>query len=526
MRRWGLAAFVCVVVAPTAAWAQADVTASSGEPEAASTPQEIVYGAMPGGIHAPEAENLPAGIGEVSTLAGFGYRKGLLGPNERFGRALGDIAAAYAPIDILTIGLSLDGRYDRHYGGNPSPDDGYVGDPHLNVRLSKAVGANHFGAQLGIWVPGKNAPSIAGSATSLDIRGLASFAAGPATVSLSAGFRIDNSAKSVDDVTKLSLQDRVSLGASNYNAVLGGLYVAIPAGKAFVGLESTFELYVGSAPTGMADLAEGSLLLRGALTAGMHFTDQWSGIFFLEAAKSPGILTTQVMNASIPIIPYEPVFTAGFGLQARFGGPKHTGDITEKDCHKHNPPDCPAVKVPLTADITGTVVDEAGKAVVGAKVSLVLKNSQVAPVATDEKGTYTFKGVPIGNSVDNKPQLEETGIDVNVSVDGKKPGKAAIAQVAAGPNTAPEIKLEPVLPPGQLKVLVRDLKSGKPIANAKVAIEGSDKKFDSGADGVGQLDVPPGTYKITVNAPGYAAQELDVTIEPNGVVFKNIDLHK
>ncbi len=513
-------------MAPIVAWAQADVTASSGEPEATTPTQPVVYGAMPGGLHAPSAEGLPAGIGEVTTLSGFGYRKGLLGPNERFGRVLGDIAAAYAPIDILTIGLTLDGRYDRHYGGNPSPDDGYVGDPHLNFRLSKAVGANHFGAQLGIWVPGKNAPSVAASATSIDIRGLASFAAGPATVSLSAGFRLDNSAKSVDDVTKLSLQDRVSLGASNYNAVLGGLYVGIPAGKAFVGLESTFELYVGSAPTGMADLAEGNLLLRGALTAGTRFTDQWSGIVFLEAAKSPGILNTQVMNANIPIIPYEPVFTAGLGLQARFGGAKHGSSIVEKDCHKHNPPDCPAVKVPLTADITGTVVDEADKPVVGAKVSLTLKNSQVPAVATDDKGSYTFKAVPIGNSVDNKPQLEETGIDVNVSVDGKKPGKAAIAQVAPGANTAPAIKLEPLLPPGQLKVLVRDLKSGKPITGASVAVSPGDKKLDSGADGVGQLDLAPGQYKITVTAKGYAAQDLDVTIETNGVVFKNIDLHK
>ena len=516
-----------MVVTPAVAWAQADVTASVDSGAAAPAPApNVVYGAMPGGLHAPSAETLDKGVAEVSLLSGFGYRKGLLGPNERFGRALGDIAVAYAPSDMLAFGLSLDGRYDRHYGGNPSPDDGYVGDPHLLARVAKAVGKNHFGAQLGVWIPGKNAPSVAASAISFDIRALGTFAAGPAMLSISAGFRLDNSAKSVDDVTKLSLQDRVSLGASNYNAVLAGAQLAIPAGKAWIGLEASMEAYIGSPPTGQADLAEGTMLLRGGAVAGVKLNDQWSAVAFLEGAKSPGILLTQVMNANIPIVPYEPVITGGLGLEARFGGPKKGSDIVEKDCHKHNPPDCAAVKVPLTADISGTVVDEADKPVVGAKVSVTLKNSQVPAVATDEKGQYAFKSVPIGANVDNVPKLEETGIDVSVEVEGKKPGKGSIAQVAPGANTVPTIKLEPVLPPGQLKVLVRDLKSGKPVANATVAVAPGDKKFESGADGVGALDLQPGQYKITVTAKGFANQELDVTIDPNGVVFKNIDLHR
>jgi len=33
-------------------------------------------------------------------------------------------------------------------------------------------------------------------------------------------------------------------------------------------------------------------------------------------------------------------------------------------------------------------------------------------------------------------------------------------------------------------------------------------------------------YRITVKAGSYASQDLEVTIEPNGVAIKNIDLHK
>jgi len=145
---------------------------------------------MPGGLHVASAQTLPAGTGEISMLSGLGRRSGLLGPTHKFNRAIGDLAFAYGVTDILTVGVSLDGRYDKHWGIPVSGDDGYVGDPHLNIRVAKAVGANAFGAQLGVWVPGKNAPSIAGSATSVDIRGLASIAAGPGLLSIDAGFRL------------------------------------------------------------------------------------------------------------------------------------------------------------------------------------------------------------------------------------------------------------------------------------------------------------------------------------------------
>jgi hypothetical protein len=541
MRRWGPLAALYVVILPASAWAQADVAASADEPAAAAPAENIVYGGMPGGVHAMSAETLPKGVAEVSTLSGFGYRKGLLGTNERFGRLIGDIAAAFGATENLSIGLSLDGRYDRHYGGMPSPDDGYVGDPHLNIRFGKAVGKNSFGAQLGVWVPGKNAPSVAASATSVDVRGLATIAAGSAKLSLSVGFRLDNSAKSIDDLTKLSLQDRVSLGASNYNAVLAGAQLMIPAGKAWIGLESTLEAYIGG-PTATPDaqngaaLAEGSLTLRGGAVAGIRFNDQWSGLAFLEAAKTPGVTMTQVANASIPIVPYEPVITFGLGLQASFGGAHHAGPAPERPCWEM-PGGCKPDERPIFGDINGTVTDSDGKPLVGAKVSVkghVYTEGSPAPVITDDKGGYHVTNVKIGRRITtpgttgpvSDEKVDETSIDVAVQLADKKPGAATIEKPKTGDNTVPPIKLDPLLPPGQLKVAVRDLKSGKPIANATVTIQGANKNFQSGADGIGSLDLAPGTYKISVSAPGYKSQDLDVTIEPNGVVFKNSDLSK
>jgi hypothetical protein len=550
MRRWGLASFLSVLLVPLTASAQeADVTAGVSADNTVAPSQAIAYGAMPGGLHAPTAETLPKGAVQVSSLMGLGRRTGLLGPDHKFTRGVGDLAIAFGATDYLSIGISLDGRYDRHSGSTGDPamnamtqtpviedEDGYVGDPHLIVRIAKGTGSTLFGGQLGIWVPGKDAPSIAGSAISIDARALVSLPAGPGLLSFSGGFRLDNSAKSVDDPMVYSLSDRVSLGVSDYHALFAGAQLRIPAGKAWVGLEGSLDAFVGGpsdpdptdpAAVKHAELARGNLILRGGVTAGYHISDQFSAIVFLEAAKVPGINDAQVDDGNVPLVPYEPIFTGGVGLQARFGGPKSVAPtFTERDCAKHNPPDCPDVKVPILTEVSGTVVDAAGKPVVGAKVSLGLKLSQVNPVVTDEKGAYVFKGVPIGHRLANTPTIEETAGEITVEVDKMKPGKATVVQLAEGANTVPPINLEPVLPPGQLRGVVRSLPGGKAVANANVTVVGATQKATTADDGTFTIDLAPGQYKIKVSAKGLKDQELDVTIDPNGVAIKNIDLQK
>ena len=226
--RWGLASLLSALSFPLTVSAQeADVSAGVSAEQGIAPSQAIAYGAMPGGLHAPTAETLPKGAIQVSTLTGLGQRSGLLGPDHKFTRGVGDLAIAFGATEYLSIGVSFDGRYDRHSGAvgdatkntmTTTPvragEDGYVGDPHLIVRVAKGTGSTLFGGQVGIWVPGKDAPSVAGSAISIDARALVSLPAGPGLLSFSGGFRLDNSAKSVDDPMSLSLSDRVSLGVS------------------------------------------------------------------------------------------------------------------------------------------------------------------------------------------------------------------------------------------------------------------------------------------------------------------------
>ncbi|MBA3456995.1 MAG: hypothetical protein H0T42_28155, partial [Deltaproteobacteria bacterium] len=284
-RRWGLASFLSLVAAAPIASAQpADVTASAAPTDVDPAPSQVIgYGAMPGGLHAPSAQTLPKGAVEVATLGGFGWRKGLLGSDHRFGRGIGNLAIAFAPHEAITIGVSLDGRYDKHYGNAAMCTDdcnGYVGDPRILVRAASASGNLRFGGQLGVWIPGKDAPSVAGSAISVDGRALVSLKAGPGLLSFSAGFRLDNSAKSVEMPTSLSIHDRVSLGVSEFHAVLGGVHLGLPVGNsAFVGFEGSVDYFIGDGetPAGASSPHEApGPLIRFGATAGFHITPQYT----------------------------------------------------------------------------------------------------------------------------------------------------------------------------------------------------------------------------------------------------------
>ncbi len=534
-RRWGLASFLSLVAAAPLASAQpAEVTASSAPTDVDPVASQVIgYGALPGGLHAPSAQTLPKGAVEVATLGGFGWRKGLLGPDHTFKRGIGNIAIAFAPHELITLGLSLDGRYDKHAGAAAMCTDecnGYVGDPRLLVRVAKASGNLRFGGQLGIWIPGKDAPSVAGSAISFDARGLVSLKAGPGLLSFNAGFRLDNSAKSVEMPESLSIHDRVSLGVSEFHAVVAGVHLGIPVGnKAFVGLESSLDLFLGEGATPVGGTtpheAPGPVIRFGA-SAGYHLTPQYTVLAFVEGAKVPGILLSEAMAGDIRLVPYEAVVTGGIGFQARFGGPKGpSGNVGINDCAK-NPEgaDCPAIPLDLFASIDGQIVDDAAKPVVGAKVTVKMKNYTGTGV-TDDKGAWRVDKLPVGKKVKGVEALDDTTAEVTVEVGGKKPSKSTVT-LKVGDNKTERIALDPLLPPGQLRAVVRSVVTGKPLAGATVTIEPGTIKASSGADGTFTVDLAPGQYKITVSSPGLAEQQLDVTIDPNGVAIKNIELHR
>jgi hypothetical protein len=261
-------------------------------------------------------------------------------------------------------------------------------------------------------------------------------------------------------------------------------------------------------------------IIRGGAQVGVALGNAFTLIGFVEVAKVPGLDASAVMAGNIVLVPYEPMVTGGLGLQARFGGPDRAGAASHI---VKNATPVPVVVVE-TADLSGIVFDETGRPVVGAKVTVKLKNNTGTAV-TDGKGAYTVAKLPIGKTVDGKTVLDDTGAEVAAEVANKKPGAATLT-LGKGANAVPPITLDPMLPPGQLRAVIINIGTSRPIAGATVVIEPGGVTQTSGPDGKFTVDLPPGRYKLTVTARGLATQQLDVNIEQNGVAIKNIELHK
>lgn len=523
MRRWGILAVLLGSMGSTAAADNAsDAEAMRGlvdretrlghEDESGPVPR-VGYSALPGGLHVASAEALPTHSVALSLISGLGYRKGLLSADHSYTRAIGQIAAAYAPLRDLMVGLSLDGRRDSHKDYQGKSDDNYVGDPHLLARYAAPVGRVRLGGQLNLWVPGKDAPSVAASAISVDARALLSIDAGFGTLAVNAGFRLDNSDKSIDDPEALSVEDQVSLGTSKFHAVLGGASLTVPLGRAYASLEGSTDVFVGDGAP--------SPIVRGGVQLGAAINDTFRVVGYLAVATSDGIRSEALMG-EIPMIPYEPQVTGGLGLQAVFGRASHPPSAPSAQITRNERP--AVIPVIETADLSGIVFDDAGKPVVGAVVTVKLKN-HTATAVTDARGAYAIAKLPIGKTIDGKTELDDTIAEVSSEVANKKLSTVTVT-LTKGANAAPPLTLESALPPGQLRAVIISVGNSRPVAGATVTIEPGGVTATSGADGKFTVDLPPGQYKLTVTARGLAQQTLDVNIEQNGVAIKNIELHK
>jgi hypothetical protein len=513
MRRWGLAFCLSVVVAPVVALAQSSR-------DAVPPPQAVGYAAMPGGLHAPSAETLTKGVVEVSTYGGFGQRKSLLGSTSKFTRGLGSVGVAFAPTSLITVGLSLDGYFDKHDDG--SHQDGFVGNPNLVVRIVKPIGNLRVGGQLGIWVPGGDAPSVKLGATTVDARALLALKAGPGWLSFSGGYRLDNSYESVDDPMSLTPQDRVSLGVSEFDAVLAGVHLGLPLGaKAFVNVEGTVDYFVGEGVTpsgGIAAHEAPGALFRFGGNVGYHLTDQYALFAFVEGSKVPHISSADRFMDDIRLIPYTPTIAGGLGFSARFGGPKPpAGDVTRNRTQQDIPLDA-------YADVSGVVVDDTGAPLAGAKVEVKLK-SRTGTAVTDAQGAWKIEKLTIGHTVNGVTTLDDAAAEITVALDGKKPARQTLV-LAQGGNAIAPTALDPDLPPGQILGLVRGAGSGSPIAGATITVEPGGYTATTDAEGNFTIAVPPGEYKVKATAPGLKQQILDAKVEINAPVLKNFELRK
>jgi hypothetical protein len=175
----------------------------------------------------------------------------------------------------------------------------------------------------------------------------------------------------------------------------------------------------------------------------------------------------------------------------------------------------PAPKpAPTTGVIAVAVASDTGEALAAAEVT-VEPGGQPGPgeraARTGSDGRAVFPGIARGPA------------RIRVIHAGHRES-TKVVDVAAGRTAAVRFALEPALPPGQLRGLVRSFR-GRPLAaRLEVAPLGIETRSD--ARGEFEIDLPPGEYQVSVDAPGYRAQERRVKIEKDGVTILNVDLRR
>jgi hypothetical protein len=438
----------------------------------------------------------------VAGTTGYGLTESIGAIEGTHHRIRGVISGGFAVADWLALGLSLDGRYDSHPKDSIGADATWVGDPRLLARTGYRLNESfQIGGEIDFWFPGNNAPSLIPGATSVDTKMLASYSPQhiPWTVAALAGFRLDNSARSVKKPSRLRPGDRIALGVSDNNACLVGVGTTFRIDKTELIGELTWDILVGQgAPAATVSPMRVDTGVRYHALASVQ----------LELLTDISLSKRPQLASSSALIPIEPRFSVSAGLRYILNSSRRAQAVRMATV-------TPKETVSRRGTIRGQLLDPDGGPIEGAHLRLTVGKT-VAETTSDASGIYNFEQVPLGNATLHVHANGFEDVDWTVSV---------VPEIAVQePRRLTPVMVEPELPVGQLRGLVRSF-SGKPV-QARVYVEPGGTEVFSDASGRFQIDVPPGTYRISLQARGYLRQKRTVKVEKNGVSIINVDMRE
>ncbi len=457
-------------------------------------------------IHLPLT---PAPAVAVAASAGYGFIESQGGVDGAHHRAVGVLGIGAAVLDWLAFGLRFDSRHDAHPDDGMGSDSGTVGDPRLLARAGVALDEQlQLGAELALWLPGENAPSLALDASTLDARVLLAHAPHDSawTVAGTVGYRFDQSARAAPDLERLRAGDRLALGLSEFDALLLGLGVLHRGGALELLGEAGLDLLIGSNAPGL-----GQSPIR--ITAGARYHMSSALQLALQLAVSPSGRPSQ--TGDDPLLPIEPRLSLQAGVRYRFGAAATAAPDDGESAARDSQPARGIASAASTATVSGRLLDEQGAAIAGARVSLTGRD-HASSSETDAEGRYAFADVPAGE------------VELAAEHEGHEP-RSWRAAVSAGVATLADQVLARVVA-GQLRGLALSFR-GQPVA-AQIRVSSREREdaapveVTSGANGRFQIDLPPGRYEVRVSARGYEPQTRQVEVAADGVVILNLDLRK
>jgi hypothetical protein len=479
--RLGVSCFVAALVAAV--------------PARAAEHARTAWDAQPGFHRVGFAE---AAAPTLSLSAGYGFTESVGEDDGSHHRVSSRLAGSLTPLSWLSVAATLDGRYDAHSSG----DDGTVLDVALAARAFQVLSTAHVGIELRPWLPGAEQASTVFDALSLD--SLLLFGADFGTLRLAgkAGYRLDGTEAAGESASRLSFDDRVALGLSDFDAVLVGAGAGVLLGTTEIFAEASGDFLVGS---GAPPPSESPL----RASAGVR--QQLSQHLSAELVVSASLSARPELSPESALVPIEPRVSALAGIRYCFTSaePEAKAPSPTVTAPTVAPTPPPAAK-PVDTRFELIVRDDEGQPVAGAKLSLTIAG-KTRDVASDASGSHADDHAALGPG------------EVAISAQGFEPLRRQFV-LEAGVPLKLELKLTALPPPSQLRGVVRSF-GGQGLA-ARVRVEALG--IDVATDGTGafQIDVPPGDYAVTIEAAGYDAQKRHVRVEPQGVVILNADLVK
>ncbi len=472
-----------------------------------STPGEserALAGLIRVGIPTPAASSIAATAGiaygwldPVADLAVSGHRLGAR------------LSAAFTALPFLSLAADVRGHLDAFPNSAGGPETNFYGEPRLTARFARsAVEGVYWGAEADVRFVGAQAPSVHWPATSPSMRGLLGTRVQERTwLAAQLGFQLDRSAQVVPDPGSVSATDRRTLGMSSWSAVQWGLgashrlarfqteLIGEVSGEAFVGqrapsfVQSPWQLSAGA----RQPLSEALSLLVSA-----------------EVGLSARPQTWPVDD----LRPIQPRAAGGLTIVWRL----HTPEPALRGQRAEEPlPTPPSVTPAPSADppaaalattpVSGMVVDEGGRPLPDALVTLMRAGAEPQEVRSLEDGSFAFTDVPVGS------------VELRVSTAGFDEVQIAIQP---GQERIREVVLHPSVPAGQVRGRVLDL-SGSPV-QANITITPGEHPVEVGSDGSFTVELTPGRYTVKLRHPSFTTQERVIVVHDRGVVILNIAL--
>jgi hypothetical protein len=474
--------------------------------------------ALPG-VHRVGVAGLAGPRAATSFNLLYGFTEPQNGTSSSHQRVGGSLAAAIAPWSFAALGVRADFRHDLHGEDSEGSDSGSVLDLTPHLRFGAELGEGfHLGAEGRAKLPGATVGESGSPSPEIDARALFGYSGLPTWVfALHAGYKLGENGDVLDDSTNMRAGDRVALGVSEFDALLLGLGVVKALGKTEILAELTSEMLLGSGAPGFL---ESPLRAAAGIRHGLAKNLWLNGLVEATLGSRPDSLPGD------PLAPIEPRVLGLVGITWRFLAPaerapaapveeKPTPQVKPKATEQEAIPEGPPPVV--LSKIQVTVVDAKGHPISDADVTIEIPGSEAEgggsrSVPLVDRNVYVIADVPLGE------------VEVTVSADLLKSQTQTIELKSSDP-AALEFKLEKSDDVGsQLRGLVRSY-AGEGL-KASVRVEPGDSTAVCDAEGSFELDLPPGVYKVIIEAEGYRSQRRTLRVRKEGVTVLNADLQK